>query len=102
MVKPLEPSHDTSSKIFVLWKKVILLTYDLKIVNSSKNLDLILSGQTPYLHKVSLDYVEKYDEESIRNMLEKPKFCHFFFKYGHSSKECFLIRKAIRKKKSKS
>ena len=61
-----------------------LLIYNLqKMVNGSKNLDLMLKGQRPYLDKTGLGYVEKYDEESVRILSKQPKVCHLYFKYGH-------------------
>ena len=71
------------------------------MLNSFENLDLMLGGQRPYLDKVGLGYGKKYDEASIKNMLKIPKVCHFYFKYGYSSKEYFSTRKANKKKKSK-
>ena len=76
-----------------------LFIFDLdKMVNSSKNPDLILVDKG--LNKAKLGYVEKHDWELARNLPKRPKVCHFYFNNGYSSKECVSVRKENRKKKS--
>ena len=62
-------------------KKIIkLLTSNLdKMVNGTKNLDMMLGGQRPYPDKTSLDYVEIRAEESIKKALyKKPSWLLLF------------------------
>ena len=50
-----EFAQNTSSDIFELQKIVKLLRYDLeKMVNGSKNLDLMLGSQRPYFERSKL------------------------------------------------
>ena len=37
------------------------------MINGSKNLDLMLGGQKPYLDKTGLGYVEEVNEESSKD-----------------------------------
>ena len=70
------------------------------MVNGSKNLDLMLGGQKPYLHKNGLGFEKEDDEQSSKDSSNHIPACIYCFKKGHSSKICFSRRKAKQKVKS--
>ena len=57
-------------------------------MNGSKNLDLMLGGQKPYLDKTGLGYVEEANEISSKDPQLKIPTCIYCFKREHSSKRC--------------
>ena len=69
------------------------------MVNGSKNLDLMLGGQKPYLDKIGLGYKEEVNEKASTDSQHKSPACIYCFKRGHSSKKCFSGRKAKQKVK---
>ena len=68
------------------------------MVNGSKNLDLKLGGQKPYLDKIRLGYMEEANESSSK---DSQPFLHVYIasKGGHSSEKCFSRKKAKQKVK---
>ena len=60
------------------------------MVNGSKNLNLILGGQKPYLDKTGLGYLEEVNEESSKDSQHKILACIYYFKRGHFFKNAFL------------
>ena len=67
--KAFEDNQNVSDHISELQNLVRLLKYDLeKMVNSSKNLDLMLGGQKPYLDKIGLGFGKEDDEQSSKNL----------------------------------
>ena len=90
-----ETCSKSSSDVSELQKIVKLLKSDLeKIVNGSKNLDLMLSGQKPYLDKTGLGFEKEDEEQSFKDFLYQIPTCVYCFKKGHSSERCFSRRKA--------
>ena len=69
------------------------------MVNGSKNLDLMLGGQKPYLDKTGLGYVEEANEISSKDPQLKIPTCIYYFKRGHSSERCFSTWKIKQKMK---
>ena len=98
--KVSEISQKTSSNVFELHNLVKLLKSDIdKMVNGSKNIDLMLGGQKPYLDKTGLGYVKEVNEESSKDSQHKIPACIYYFKWGHSSEKYFSRMKAKRKVK---
>ena len=72
------------------------------MINSSKNLDLMLGGQKPYLDKTGLGYEEEVYEGSSKDSQHKIPTCIYCFKRGYYFEKYFSRRKARQKvKKSK-
>ena len=69
-----------------------------KIVNSSKNLDLMLGSQRPYFEKSRLGYEKEENEKLSKSSQGKVPTCIYCFKKGHSSEKCFSRRKAKKQK----
>ena len=70
--KVSESALKASSDVFILQKIVKLLKYDLeKMINGSKNLDLMLGSQRPYFEKSSLGYGKEENKESSKNSQSK-------------------------------
>ena len=68
------------------------------MINGSKNLDMMLGGQRPYLDKTRLGFEKEEDEKSSKESYNKIPACIYRFKKGHTSKRCFSRRKAKRQK----
>ena len=80
-------------------KIVKLLKSDLeKMVNGSKNLDLMLGSQRPYFEKSGLRYEKEENKKLPKSSQSKAPTCIYCFKKGHSSKKCFSRRKAKKQK----
>ena len=93
-------NQNTSSNVSKLQNLVKLLKSDLgKMVNGSKNLDLMLGGQKQYLDKTGLGYVEEVNEESSKHSQHKIPACIYCFKMGHSFEKYLSRRKAKQKVK---
>ena len=93
--KASEINRNTSSDVSDLQNLVKLLKSDLeKIVNGSKNLDLMLGGQKPYLNKIRLGYEEEVSSKDSQHKIPTFIYC---FKKGHSYEKCFSRRKAKQK-----
>ena len=95
-----EISQNTSSDVSKLQNLVKLLKSDLeKMVNGSKNLDLMLGGQKPYLEKTRLGYKEEVYEGLSKDSQHKILGGIYCFKRRHSYKKCFFRRKVRQKVK---
>ena len=82
-----------------LQKTVKLLKSNLeKMVNGSKNLDMMLGGQKPYLDKTGLGFEKEDDEKSSKESQKEIPTCIYCFKKGHTFENCFPIRKAKKQK----
>ena len=92
-----EASQKASSDISELQKTVKLLKSDLeKMVNGSKNLDIILGGQRPYLDKTRLGFEKEEDNKSSKESHNKIPACIYCFKKGHTS-EIYFSRRKVKK-----
>ena len=91
-----------TSDVSELQKIVKLLKSNLeKMVNGSKNLDLIFGSQRPYFEKIRLRCETKEDEKSSKDSQSKISSCIYCFKKSHSSKKYFSRKKAKRQKVKK-
>ena len=95
-----ETRSKSTSDVSELQKTVKLLKSDLeKMVNGSKNLDLMLGGQKPYLDKTGLGFEKRDDEQGSKGSSHQIPVCIYCFRKGHSSEKCFSRRKANQKVK---
>ena len=62
--------------------------------NDSKNLDLMLGSQRPYLNKMGLGYEKEKNKKLSKNSQSKVPTCIYYFMNGYFSKKCFSRRKA--------
>ena len=90
-------SQNTSSDISGLQKTIKLLKLDFKkMINGSKNLDLMLGSQKPYFDKIRLGYEKEDNEKSSKDSQNKIPTCIYYFKKGHTFERCLSRRKARR------
>ena len=76
-----------------------LLKLDIeKMINGSKNLDMMLGSERLYFYKTGLGFEKEKDEKSSKDSQSKISSCIYCFKKGHTSKRCFSRRKAKRQK----
>ena len=95
-----ESAEKTSFGFYELQKIVKLLKFDIeKMVNSSKNLDLMLGNQRPCFEKSSLRYEKKENKEQFKNSQSEVPVCIYCFKKSHFSEKCFSLRKAKKERK---
>ena len=72
-----EAGQNTSSNVSKLQKIVKLLKLDLeKIVNGSRNLDLMLRSQRPYFDKTGLGFEKEDDEKSPNSQSKIPTYIY--------------------------
>ena len=101
--KASKDNQNVSSNVSELQNLVRLLKSGIeKIVNCSKNLDLMLGGQKPYLDKTRLRFGKEDDEQSSKKSLNLIPACIYYFKKGHTSEKCFSRRKAEKQKVKKT
>ena len=82
-----EASQNTSFDASELQKIVKLLKSDLeKMMNGSKNLDLMLGSQRPYFDKMGLGFEKEDDEKLAKNSQSKIPTCIYYFKKFSRSK----------------
>ena len=80
-------------------KIVKLLKFDLKkMVNGSKNLDLMLGSQGLYFEKSRLAYEKEENAKSFKSSQSKVPIYIYCFKKSHSFEKCFSRRKAKKQK----
>ena len=63
------------------------------MVNGSKNLDLMLRGQKPYLDKTRLGFEKEDDERSSKVSQNQIPACIYYFRKQHTYEKCFSKRK---------
>ena len=81
--KVSETRQKASSDVSELHKTVKLLKLDLeKMVNGSKNLDMILGGQKPYLKKTGLGFEKESNKKSSKESQYNIPKCIYCFKKG--------------------
>ena len=68
------------------------------MVNGSKNLDMMLGGQKPYLDKTRLDFEKESDKKSSKESQNNIPTCIYCFKKGHTFEKCFSRKKAENQK----
>ena len=71
------------------------------MVNSSKNLDLMLGSQRPYFDKTRLGFEKEDVKKLAKNSQSKIPTCIYCFKKEHSFEKCFSRREAKRQKVKK-
>ena len=54
----------------------------------------MLGSQRPYFEKTELGYEKKENEKLSKNPQSKVPICIYYFKKGHSSKNCFFKEKS--------
>ena len=72
-----------------------------KMVNGSKNLDLMLGSQKPYFDKIGLGFEKEVNYKTSKDSQNKFPTCIYYFKKGHSSERCLSKRKSKRQKVKK-
>ena len=72
------------------------------MVNGSKNLDMMLGAQKPYLDQNGLGFEKENNEKSSKEFQNNIPACIYCFNRGHMSEKWFSRRKAKKQKVKKS